>query len=112
MDSNYELIVCIVNDGFSLDVMENARNAGAKGGTIINGRGTAKIEALKKYDLISVTPEKEIVLILVTDDIKDNVLHTLYKNVGLSTPGGGIAFTLPVSDAIGLSEFKPKNKEN
>lgn len=112
MDSNFELIICIVNEGFSLDVMEKARAAGAQGGTIIDGRGTAREEALKKFGLISVTPEKEIVLIIVENKIRDQVLHTLYQNVGLSTPGGGIAFSLPVVDVVGITPAKPKPEQN
>ena len=42
---NHELIMCIVNTGFSETVMEAAKDAGARGGTILNGRGTANKEA-------------------------------------------------------------------
>ena len=41
MDTKYELVVCIVNAGFSENVMTAARAAGAKGGTIIRARGSA-----------------------------------------------------------------------
>ena len=44
MDYKYELIVSIVNAGFSEAVMEAAKEAGARGGTVIHGRGTANKE--------------------------------------------------------------------
>jgi len=105
---NNELIVVIVNSGFADDVMEAARSANARGGTVINGRGTARKEAEKMFN-ISIQPEKEVLLILVDESIKHDVLHSIYKKVGLNTPGQGIAFTLPVSDAVGI--FDPSSQE-
>ena len=108
----HEMIMCIVNAGFSETVMDAAREFGARGGTVIRGRGTANIEAEKLYG-IAIQPEKEIVLILVDSAIKNDILHAVYKAVGLNTPGQGIAFAVPVEDVVGLStesfeEFKEK----
>ena len=47
MQSDFELIVCIVNSGFAEEVMNAARECGARGGTIVNARGTAREEAEK-----------------------------------------------------------------
>ena len=41
----HEVIICIVNSGFSEAVMDAARELGARGGTVIRGRGTANAEA-------------------------------------------------------------------
>ena len=105
MTYEHEMIVCIVNDGFGDAVMSTAREYGAKGGTILSARGTANAEA-EKFFKITVQPEKEVVMILVPSGIKDDILHALYRNVGLNTPGQGIAFTLPVDAAVGLPESK------
>lgn len=99
----HEVIICIVNSGFSESVMDAARELGARGGTLIRGRGTANAEAEKLYG-IAIQPEKEIVMILVDTAIKNDILHALYKSVGLQTPGQGIAFALPVEDVVGLAE--------
>ena len=98
----HEVILCIVNSGFSEAVMDAARELGARGGTVIRGRGTANAEAERLYG-IAIQPEKEIVMILVDSAIKNDILHALYKAVGLNTPGQGIAFTLPVESVVGLS---------
>lgn len=98
----HELILCIVNSGFSDAVMEAARDAGARGGTIISAHGTANKESEKLFS-INIQPEKEMVMILVPTDIKEEVMHTLYKEVGLNTPGQGIAFSMPVDNVVGLS---------
>ena len=98
----HEVIICIVNSGFSESVMDAARELGARGGTVIRGRGTANAEAEKLYG-IAIQPEKEIVMILVEASLKNDILHALYKAVGLNTPGQGIAFAMPVEDAVGLN---------
>ena len=109
MDGKYENIVCIVNAGFSDEVMNAARNEGAFGGTVISARGTASKEAEKMFDIV-VHSEKEIVLILVPIEIKEKVLHAIYQKVGLNSPGQGIAFSMPVEDVIGVSSPTKKNK--
>lgn len=98
----FEAIFCIVDAGFSDSVMSAARECGARGGTVLNARGTAREDAEKLFN-ISIQPEKEIVLILASHEIKDDILHAVYKNVGLNTPAQGIAFSLPVDDVVGLT---------
>lgn len=93
-----ELVVCIVNAGFSQVVVEAARKAGARGGSIIRGRGTANPEA-EEFFGVTIQPDKEIVLTLVPSSIKDEVLKTIYQESSISKEGQGIAFTLPVERA-------------
>ena len=99
------MIVCIVNTGYSDIVMNAAREYGAKGGTVFNARGTANQEA-ERFFKITIQPEKEVVLILVPAALKEDILHALYKQVGLNTPGQGIAFSMPVDATVGLNAEK------
>jgi nitrogen regulatory protein PII len=110
MEYNHEAIFCIVNSGYSELVMDAAKKLGARGGTVINARGTASKEAEKFFN-ITIEPEKEIVMILVPSAIKDDVLHALYQEAGLDTPGQGIAFALPVDSVVGLSEGEEHKTE-
>ena len=103
MKFQHECIVCIVNAGFSDAVMDAAKELGARGGTVVHARGTASQEA-EKFFQITIQPDKEMVLILVPAEIKDDILHALYRAVGLKTPGQGIAFSLPVDGVVGLAE--------
>lgn len=100
--SNFEVILCIVNNGFSDFVMNVAKKYGARGGTVISGRGTAAKDAEKFFN-ITIQPEKEIVLILVNNKIKDDILKGLYDAIGMETNAQGIAFSLPVDDVVGIS---------
>ena len=99
--TEYQMVICIVNTGFSPIVMDAARNAGARGGTIIHGRGTANSKAEKLFQIV-VQPDKEIVLIIVKSEIKDAVMSAVNENAGLDTEGQGIAFSLPIDRTIGL----------
>ncbi len=103
MQFEHEMILCIVNAGFSEAVMDVAKEIGARGGTVISARGTAAKDAERIFQ-ITIQPEKEIVLILVPSKIRDDILHAIYKSVGLNTPGQGIAFALPVDSVVGLQE--------
>lgn len=101
-NTKYELVLCIVNAGFSEIVMDAAKEVGARGGTVIHARGTANREAEQFFN-ITIQPDKEIVMLVVPSDIKDAVLHALYQGAGLKTAGQGIAFSLPVDEVVGLS---------
>lgn len=110
MNTEYEVIFCIVNSGFSETVMDAAKEVGARGGTVIHARGTANKEA-EEFFHITIQPDKEIVMILVSADIKDKVLHAVYQQAGLKTAGQGIAFSMAVSRVVGLSGNTPASVE-
>ena len=99
--NNHEVIFAIVNAGFAEDVMEVAREHGARGGTILSGRGVAREEATAFFG-IPLHSEKEILMMVVEKDVKNNILNAIYKEMGMGKPAQGIAFTLPVSDVAGL----------
>ena len=101
--NGYEMILCIVNAGFSELVMDAAKEEGARGGTVIHARGTANKEGAEPFFHIAIQPDKEIVMILVPAEIKDNVLHAIYKNAGLKSEGMGIAFSVAVDEVVGIS---------
>lgn len=101
-NENYEMILCVVNAGFSDEVMDAARAAGARGGTVMHARGTANKEA-EAFFQITIQPDKDVVMLLVPASIKDGVLHAIYQSAGLKSEGQGIAFSLPVNKAVGLT---------
>lgn len=104
----FEAILTFVNSGFSDLVMDAAREAGARGGTVLNARGTGDKVMAKKYGVV-ITPDKELVIILVNKKIKEAVMTAIYKAAGLDTNGHGISFSIPVEDVAGIkaNEEKP-----
>ena len=99
--NNHEVIFAIVNSGFAEDVMDVARENGARGGTILNARGVAGEEAAAFFG-ITLHADKEILMMVVEKTIRDKVLNAMYTHMGLDKKAQGIAFALPVSDVAGL----------
>lgn len=108
--NNHEVIFAIVNAGYAEEAMAVARENGARGGTILNARGVAQ-EKEASFFGITIHAEKEILMLVVEKDIRDNVLNALYKEMGMDKKAQGIAFSLPVSDAAGLAKPIEEEKE-
>lgn len=102
-EANQHLIVTITNEGFAEKVMDVAQKNGATGGTTLNGRGLDS-EKVVKFLNISIEPEKDIILILVPTDKKNDIMNAIISECGLKTPGAGICFSLPVDHAVGLNK--------
>ena len=107
--NNHEVIFAVVNAGYAESAMHVAREEGARGGTIISGRGVAR-EKEATFFGITIHAEKELLMIVVEKDIRDRVLHALYKQMGMQQKAQGIVFSLPVSEAAGLSKA-PEDEE-
>ena len=99
--NNHEVIFAIVNSGYAEEVMDVARENGARGGTILNARGVAGEEAAAFFG-ITLHAEKEILMMVVDKSIRDDILNAIYKQMGMAKKAQGIAFSLPVSDVAGL----------
>ncbi|MBQ9899760.1 MAG: hypothetical protein IJM36_01385 [Acholeplasmatales bacterium] len=112
MDVKLYNIVAIVNEGFSDSVMEIAKDQGARGGTIIPANGSVTADAMKLYG-IGIHPEKEIVLILVNENLVNAILERLYDKLGSQSDAMGIFFTLPVTHASEnlLKQYNTKKEE-
>lgn len=111
MNDTYEAIFAVVNDGYSDLVMEAARAAGARGGTIFHARGTGHKETEEFYNVV-VTPEKEVVMIIVDKASKDKILEAIGREVGLQTKGQGICFSMNCSGTIGLNAAAEHKEDN
>lgn len=108
--SVFSLIITIVNRGFSDEVMDAARDAGAKGGTIMYAHGAGLHEA-ETFFGISIHPEKEIVLVLATNETRPEIMRNIVKRVGMDTEGAGITFSLPVTNVEGIARLNNPSAE-
>ena len=108
---NHEVIFAIVNAGFAEDVMDVARQQGARGGTILNARGVVNEDAAAFFG-ITLHADKEILMMVVEKNIRDHVLNAIYKEMGMDKKARGIAFSLPVSDVAGLAAKVEPKAEN
>jgi nitrogen regulatory protein PII len=97
----FELILSIINQGFSDELMDAAREAGAHGGTVFHARGTARPEEEKFYG-ISIQHEKEIVAIVARKEQRRAILEAVQKSCGKETEANGVFLALPVEQGVGV----------
>jgi nitrogen regulatory protein PII len=98
----FELILSIINQGFSDELMDAAREAGARGGTVFHARGTARPEEEKFYG-ISLQHEKEIVVIVARKEQRRAIMDAVQKVCGKDTEANGVFLALPVEQSVGVS---------
>ena len=101
MESNTTntLITFIVSHGDAYEVMEAAREAGARGGTIVNAHGTAKEGDIKFFG-IDLMSEKEMLIIMAEKDLAQKILAAVENLPVFKRPGGGIIYTSDVTRFI------------
>lgn len=101
---SYELITVIANEGRSDLVMNAARSAGARGGTVLHGKSTGAKDAQKFYN-ISLSDEKEVILIVSQATDKSAIMRAILQNAGPDSEAGAIVFSMPVSEVAGFGMF-------
>jgi nitrogen regulatory protein PII len=101
MNSGNTLITCIITHGQANEIMSLAREAGARGGTILSARGTGTEDDVKFFG-ISLAPEKEMLLIVAHNDDAPSILEAVGRLSIFSAPGGGIIYTTPVEEFYAL----------
>lgn len=98
MKSEYRhsLILITVNQGYTDGVMQTAKRAGATGGTVIRARlaGAEQIMALQ------VQEEKEIIAILASDSVRNQIMEEVNKEFGLRSEARGVVCAVPVDRAM------------
>lgn len=100
-ENGYQMVIALVNQGYSEDVMAAARPAGAGGGTVLHSRRVGGDETLTFWG-ISVQPEKEIVMILCRQEDKVNIMKAIADSCGMKSEAQGLVISLPVETVVGL----------
>ncbi len=105
-----ELLIVIGNRGYSEQIMDAARDAGATGGTVIHANGTG-MQRAEKFFGISLSSERELLLIVSATAKKNAIMQSIMKKAGLETDAKAIVFSLPVTDTAGLRLLEPEASE-
>lgn len=108
--NKYSLVLAIVNQGHVDDLMDAAKVAGARGGTVLHGR---KIGVEEDASFLGITPqsEKDIVAILTTHDQKNDIMRAITKACGMNTEARGVVISMPVDDIEGLGSVTSHKAE-
>lgn len=100
-DTKYALVVAAVNIGFSGDVMDAAKAAGASGGTVIHSRWIGNEEIAASWGL-SMQEEKELVLILSEEEKRVEIMSGISEKCGMRSDAKGLVMSLPIDAVMGL----------
>ena len=103
-ESKIVLIIAIVDKGNTDTVMDAAREAGAKGGTVVRAKGTGA--EIAKFFGVSISEEKEMVYIVTRRDNRDGIMKAIMDKAGAGTDAHGILFSLPIDSVVGLKAFE------
>ena len=95
------MILVTVNQGFTEEVMETARKAGARGGTIIHARWAGS-ESTEEFYGITVQQEKEIIAIVSPADKRKEIMEAINSNHGMKTEARGTVLSIGIEDMVRL----------
>ena len=101
LNSKYELIIIVANEGRTDQVMNAARAAGATGGTVLHGKGSGSQNPKKFYN-VSIASEKEVILMVAQSDRKAAIMQSVLHQAGPDSEAGAVLFSLPVSEVAGF----------
>jgi len=107
--NNTKALLIVINAGFSAEVMNVAREAGAKGATIMNARGEGVMH--KSFMGITLDSEKEMILMLIDDETSQKIMTAVKEKVGVNSLANGICFTMPVEKTTIINNFPPRIDE-
>jgi nitrogen regulatory protein PII len=97
----YHIITVIVDKGKAEEVITAATQAGSKGGTIINARGSGIHETSKLFNM-EIEPEKEMVLIVSESDMTEAIVAGVRESLKIDDPGNGIIFVQNANKTYGI----------
>jgi nitrogen regulatory protein PII len=99
----FKLIIVMAEDTKTKSLLEAAREAGAKGVTVLNQARGEGVNPGKTFLGLSINSQVDVLLILVEEHFSRHVLETI-AHVGEfdESSGTGIAMQIDVEDAIGV----------
>jgi nitrogen regulatory protein PII len=97
----YYSITVVVDKGKAEDVIDAATQAGSRGGTIINARGSGIHETSKVFSM-DIVPEKEVVMILSEREKTEQIVDSIRTALKIDEPGNGIIYLQEVNKTYGL----------
>ena len=103
-----KLIVALVSNDKTDTVVDAARAGGATGATIITSVRGEGLKPQKTFFGLDLAAQRDVVLFLVVETRARDILERI-RDAGRfeEEPGAGIAFQIPIEDAVGLTTQLP-----
>ena len=97
----HSAILVSVRSGFSDDVIDAARAAGARGGTILKCMRDSSEQIAKQFG-VAIKEEQDLVLIVTDREKKKDLMAAIAEKCGTKTEAQGLLFSLPIDATLGL----------
>lgn len=94
-ENKHSLILISVNQGYTENVLDTAKSLGARGGTILRARWSGT-KTLEKSQVISIQPEKEVIIIVVPDELRNGIMDAVNKEHGMRTEAQAVVCSMKV----------------
>jgi len=109
---HFRLIIALTEDSITDRVVDAARQKGATGSTVISSARGEGLQVAKTFLGLSLETQRDVILLLVEEHMCRDILETIAIAGDFDdSPGTGIAFTIDVEDAVGISHQVSKLSE-
>lgn len=101
---HFKLIIALTEDSITDKIVEAAREKGATGSTVISSARGEGLQVAKTFLGLSLETQRDVALFLVEEHMSRDILETIeLAGEFEANPGSGIAFSIDVDDAVGVS---------
>ena len=109
---HFKLIIALTEDAITDKVVDAAREKGATGSTVISSARGEGLQVAKTFLGLSLDTQRDVILLLVEEHMSRDILETIEATGEFdANPGSGIAFSIDVDDAVGVSQQVNKLSE-
>ena len=101
---HFKLIIALTEDSITDKVVEAAKQKGATGSTVISSARGEGMEVAKTFLGLNLETQRDVILLLVEEHMSRDILESMEATGEFeANPGSGIAFSIDVDDAVGVS---------
>ncbi|MGD2171338.1 MAG: P-II family nitrogen regulator [Gammaproteobacteria bacterium] len=101
---HFKLIIALTEDSITDKIVEAARKKGATGSTVIHSARGEGLQVAKTFLGLNLETQRDVILLLVEEHLCRDILETIEVAGAFdASPGTGIAFSIDVEDAVGIS---------
>ena len=101
---HFKLIIALTEDSITDKIVDAARNKGATGSTVISSARGEGLKVSKTFLGLTLDTQRDVILFLVEEHLCRDILETIAETGEFdANPGTGIAFSIDVDDAVGIS---------
>jgi nitrogen regulatory protein PII len=101
---HFKLIIALTEDSITDKVVEAAKAKGATGSTVISSAYGEGMEVTKTFLGLNLETQRDVILLLVEEHMSRDILESIEASGEFeANPGSGIAFSIDVEDAVGVS---------